>query len=117
MKHIIGILFFIFFISATKAQVVNSVDSCAVFVSSSVNAEVDYVGISCDCKIVKFYFAIYNRWGSPIFESKEFPEDGKLKWDTSNVDTGIYTYKVTYKIDLGNSKKEDERTGKISVIK
>ena len=60
---------------------------------------------------------IFDRWGEVIFESRDATVgwDGTYSGDARNVQDGVYTYKIVYKV-----KKTDERrliVGHVTLIR
>jgi gliding motility-associated-like protein len=46
--------------------------------------------------IIEFYFAVYNRWGELIFETRDRNKGWDGTMNNQNVQIGVYVYKIDY---------------------
>jgi hypothetical protein len=88
-------------------------DSVCFFVRNniSINDEEPWqIVLSDSCKIQKFNFQLFNRWGTILFEAKSIEEANSFnpfnsqKNSKNTFETGTYYWKVRYSI-FGNRKE------------
>ncbi len=98
-----------------------NIDSVCFFVRNnvSINDEEPWqIVFSDSCKIQKFNFQLFNRWGTILFEAKSMEEANSFNPYNSQKNTfqaGTYYWKVRYSI-IG-SKKELKQEGFLNIIR
>ncbi len=115
------ILFFLISVSKLAFSQKEINDSVCFYVRNniSVNDEEPWqIVFSDSCKMQKFNFQIFNRWGTILFEAKSIEEANSFnpqKNSKNTFETGTYYWKVTYSI-IGN-RKELNQEGFLYIIR
>jgi hypothetical protein len=122
MKTII--LIFLLFTSKLVYSQKEINDSICFFVPNniSINDEEPWrIVISDFCKIQKFNFQLFNRWGSILFEVKSIEEANSFnpfdRQKNSNVtlEPGNYLWRISY--TLSDDKKKYSENGLLTIIR
>lgn len=122
MKTII--LIFLLFTSKLVYSQKEINDSICFFVTNniSINDEEPWrIVISDFCKIQKFNFQLFNRWGSILFEVKSIEEANSFnpfdRQKNSNVtlEPGNYLWRISY--TLSDDKKKYSENGLLTIIR
>ncbi|MFZ4400736.1 MAG: gliding motility-associated C-terminal domain-containing protein [Bacteroidales bacterium] len=61
-----------------------------------------------------YYFAIYNRWGQLLFETKDFEQGWNGICNGEVLQSGVYVYYI--RLQYGGQLKSFEKTGKVTLI-
>jgi gliding motility-associated-like protein len=61
-----------------------------------------------------YYFAIYNRWGQILFETKDYEIGWNGIYKGEAVQSGIYVYYIRFQ--FGGQLKSFEKTGRVTLI-
>ena len=101
-----------------------NIDSVCFFVRNnvSINDEEPWqIVFSDSCKIQKFNFQLFNRWGTILFEAKSIEEANSFnpfdhqRNSKNTYETGTYYWKVRYST-IGN-RKELNQEGFLNIIR
>ncbi len=66
-----------------------------------------------DCEPEHFELELFDRWGSPIFSSK----DPLVPWEGVGVPIGVYAYRMLYAWDDGERVQTRTRQGHVTVVR
>ncbi|WP_153801278.1 gliding motility-associated C-terminal domain-containing protein [Foetidibacter luteolus] len=65
----------------------------------------DYIGpVEHGCPVTDFHFFVYNRYGQPIFESKDKDRKWDGRYQGNTQPTGVYIYTCTFKDEKGQQQ-------------
>ena len=74
--------------------------------------------LSCDYAIRDFQFQVFNRWGSKVYTSLEYPTVG---WDGRyqglEAPVGAYVWMLKYEIQVNGQWVTPQQTGDITLIR
>jgi gliding motility-associated-like protein len=95
--------------------------SCDIFYVANIispNSEIaqqDYFIPSFNCPPQQYEMWIYDRWGNPIFETRDYTKgwDGTMNGNQAQID--VYVWKI--KCVLQPGEKQNNYTGKVNLIR
>jgi gliding motility-associated-like protein len=64
---------------------------------------------------IEYYFAVFNRWGQLLFETKDFEQGWDGIYDGEAVQSGVYVYYIRFQ--YGGQLKSFEKTGRLVLVK
>ncbi|MBL6662935.1 MAG: gliding motility-associated C-terminal domain-containing protein [Flavobacteriales bacterium] len=77
---------------------------CDIYIADSFSPNGDLkndnFSIFSSCEFEYYHLQIFNRWGQLIFESNELKNSWNGKFKNEYVQSGVYTYKLTYLFEL-----------------
>ena len=91
-------------------------DTCKIEVPNTITLHSSPEGMDyhfkafSNCEVKKVEFAVYNRWGETLFETKDFTE----YWDASEQSNGVFVWKIEGKFDDGTAFN---LTGNVTLLK
>lgn len=96
---------------------------CPLFVPNSFSPNLDGTNElfypSLDCEVQDYLFQIFNRWGELIFSSQVQGEgwNGAAPAKTHYAQDGVYSWKITYQVDLADGLEVVDRVGHVVLMR
>lgn len=106
-----------------EREIIEARCDCRLFVPNSFTPNLDgrnelFIPI-IDCEVQDYLFEIYNRWGELVFASVLQGEgwNGAAPERSHYVIDGVYTWKVSYQVDLADGVDVVKRIGHVVILR